>query len=108
MLGTVVAPETLLVPEWTVPTLGRPVDPGYLGDLRGGVDLDEDAVDALIDVDGTVTDTTADNVVTGSNIIRDGSFANASGLNTVIQNTGANVLIQNATIVQVEFADPLP
>ena len=35
-------------------------------------------------------------------------FANASGISTVIQNTGANVLIQNAMIVNVKFADSGP
>jgi hypothetical protein len=38
-------------------------------------------------------------------VIAGGSFSNASGLPTVIQNTGANVLIQNATIVNVRFGE---
>jgi hypothetical protein len=54
---------------------------------------------------GTVSDNTARGVATGSNSITSGSFANASGLPTVIQNTGANVLIQNATIVNVRFGE---
>ena len=37
-----------------------------------------------------------DGVVTGSNIIQGGAFGNASGFVTVIQNSGNNVLIQNA------------
>ena len=41
--------------------------------------------------------------MTGSNAINEGSFANASGLSTVVQNTGANVLIQNATILNIQF-----
>jgi hypothetical protein len=52
---------------------------------------------------GTVTDNSAVNVVTGNNVINGGSFANSSGLPTVIQNSGSNVLIQNATIVNVQF-----
>ena len=43
------------------------------------------------------------NVVTGANIVTEGSFSNASGLPMVIQNSGANVLIQNATIINVQF-----
>jgi hypothetical protein len=42
-------------------------------------------------------------VLTGNNTITEGSFSNASGLPMVIQNTGANVLIQNATIVNIQF-----
>jgi len=32
-----------------------------------------------------------------------GSFINASGIPTVIQNSGANVLIQNATIINIQY-----
>jgi hypothetical protein len=64
--------------------------------------------DALIgqnDLTGTVASNTANRVVTGSNSISQVSFANASGLPTVIQNSGANVLIQNATVLNVRFGD---
>lgn len=43
----------------------------------------------------------ANNTVTGYNVIDSGAFANAVGINSVIQNTGNNVLIQDATIVNV-------
>ncbi|WP_229487624.1 hypothetical protein [Pseudoduganella lutea] len=52
---------------------------------------------------GTVGGNTAINVATGTNTITDGAFSNASGLPMVIQNSGANVLIQNATIVNVQI-----
>lgn len=52
---------------------------------------------------GVVTGNSATNVTTGSNSIDTGSFANMSGLPVVIQNTGANVLIQNATVINVMF-----
>ena len=45
----------------------------------------------------------ATNVLTGQNVITEGSFANASGFPMVIQNTGSNVLIQNATIIHIQF-----
>lgn len=54
---------------------------------------------------GAVSDNSAKNVSTGSNAITQGSFANSSGLPTVIQNSGANVLIQNATILNVRFGN---
>ncbi|WP_109482984.1 hypothetical protein [Paraburkholderia sp. C35] len=67
---------------------------------RGG-----EAVFNDMNLKGTVANNTARGVDTGSNMITGGSFSNASGLPTVIQNTGANVLIQNATIVNVRFGE---
>ena len=64
--------------------------------------------DALIgqnNLTGTVSDNSAYKVSTGSNAISGGSFASSSGLPTVIQNTGANVLIQNATVLNVRFGE---
>jgi hypothetical protein len=52
---------------------------------------------------GVVSGNSASNVATGANSIDTGSFANMAGLPVVIQNTGANVLIQNSTIVNVQF-----
>ena len=83
--------------------LGTPVSQETLAGQRGG---DEDIVNNVIRVTGEVTDNTANNVVTGANNIQDGSFANSSGVTSVVQNTGANVLIQTATIVNVQFAPP--
>ncbi|MCI3967895.1 MULTISPECIES: hypothetical protein [Burkholderia] len=79
---------------------GVAMTPDQLDEHRGG--------DALIGqnyLTGTVADNVANRVSTGSNSITDGSFANASGLPTVIQNTGANVLIQNATVLNVRFGN---
>ena len=84
---------------------GSAVDPGALSDMRGG---EAQLVDNDILVNGRVEDAIADDVLTGSNSVTSGSFANASGISTVIQNTGANVLIQNAMIVNVKFADSGP
>lgn len=77
---------------------------GALGDeqlaaLRGGTDTPW----SDMRLNGTVGNNAATNVVTGANIISEGAFSNASGLPMVIQNSGANVLIQNATIVNVQF-----
>ncbi|WP_239511363.1 hypothetical protein [Burkholderia sp. JP2-270] len=81
-------------------SFGVAMTPDQLDEHRGG--------DALIGqnyLTGAVTDNVANRVSTGSNSITDGSFANASGLPTVIQNTGANVLIQNATVLNVRFGN---
>ena len=84
-------------------TLGTPVSSTTLDEQRGG---DDTQVHNNINIDGDVTDNTATNVVTGANNIQNGSFDNASGVFSVVQNTGANVLIQSATIVNVQFDDP--
>ena len=82
------------------------LDPVFRHQARNTGGGDEDIVTNVIHVTGEVTDNAATNVVTGHNSINEGSFANSSGLTTVVQNTGANVLIQNATIVNVQFVDP--
>ncbi|CAN7301303.1 hypothetical protein LJR143_001393 [Pseudoxanthomonas sp. LjRoot143] len=97
-VATMPAPE---VPVAEVSELGHPVAMGRLSTMRGG---DASQTENLIDVDGSVDDNTAHHITSGSNSIADGAFNNASGINTVIQNTGSNVLIQNAMIVTVDFA----
>ncbi len=84
-------------------SLGTPVSSDTLAEQRGG---NEETVNNTIHINGDVTDNSATNVVTGANNIQDGSFANASGILSVVQNTGANVLIQTATIVNVQFGNP--
>lgn len=52
---------------------------------------------------GQVSGNSANNVQSGWNIIDGGAFANISGIPIVIQNSGANVLIQNATVIQLQL-----
>lgn len=84
--------------------IGTAVDVGRLDQMRGG----ESKVDNDVLIKGTVDDNTADHVISGSNSVSDGAFTNASGINTVIQNTGSNVLIQNGMVVNVQFVAPTP
>ncbi len=73
------------------------VSPRLLANSRAG------SASAVVTETGSLQQTTATNVQTGTNSIGGGSFANALGLTTAIQNSGANVLIQNATTVNVQF-----
>ena len=66
---------------------------------RGG----QDVVVNDMKLNGVVSNNTAANLTTGNNSISQGSFTNASGLPLVIQNSGNNVLIQNATILNVQI-----
>jgi hypothetical protein len=78
---------------------GKTADATTLGDLRGGADI----ITTEATLGGTVGNNTASNVTTGMNVISGGSFANSSGLPVVIQNSGANVLIQNATVINLQL-----
>lgn len=80
------------------PAQGTAEHDAYLEGQRGGTDVHNNA-----NIDGAVANNTATNVVTGNNTIDSGSFANMSGIPVVIQNSGANVLIQNATIINLQF-----
>ena len=78
-------------------TLGTPVAAESLSLLRGG------STDTTNDtrITGSTASNTARDVQTGSNSISSGSFADMAGIPVVIQNTGANVLIQNSVILNV-------
>lgn len=77
---------------------GKAIDDNALAGLRGGTET----LNSIVS-NGTVNNTSAVNVDTGNNSISQGAFANSVGLPTVIQNSGANVLIQNSTIINVQF-----
>jgi hypothetical protein len=76
-----------------------PVAADTLSAHRGGSDL----VRNNMTLNGTTTGNTATNVMSGSNVISAGAFASMSGMPLVIQNSGANVLIQNAVILHVQM-----
>jgi len=80
---------------------GKTADSALLGDLRGGADVT--ITEATATLGGTVGGNVANNVTTGFNVIDNGSFSGASGLPVVIQNSGANVLIQNATVINLQL-----
>jgi hypothetical protein len=69
-----------------------------LATMRGGTDVVEN-----MHLHGTVDNNRADHVASGYNTISDGAFTGAVGVPMVIQNSGNNVLIQNATIINVQF-----
>jgi hypothetical protein len=77
----------------------RPVAAAALDAYRGGTQL----VFNDLQLAGTSAGNSASQVQTGANSISAGAFANMSGLPVVIQNSGANVLIQNAVIVHVQM-----
>jgi hypothetical protein len=80
-------------------SLGVPLSGAQLSDLRGGTDVT--VTDTRLD--GTTANNAAVNVQTGTNSIAGGAFGQMTGIPVVIQNTGANVLIQNALVLNVRM-----
>jgi hypothetical protein len=79
------------------PVLSSELDGEY---GRGGV---VNMIDNKISVEARLSDNVAINNVNGFNGIDNGSFAGSKGVTSVIQNTGNQVVIQNATIVNITF-----
>jgi hypothetical protein len=77
---------------------GRSVDSKVLAMSSGGNEVSQTII-----LNGTVVNNTVDHVVTGSNMIGNDAFNGAAGVPMVIQNTGNGVLIQNATIINVQL-----
>ncbi len=82
---------------WNLPAVPDHV----LANRSGGTDIGAQLSDMKLR--GVVSDNRAVNVATGANFISEGALANSSGVPMVIQNSGNNVLIQNATIVNVHL-----
>lgn len=85
--------------EHGAPLPGTAASAAGLERARGGMA----GMSGAATLDGMVSGNSASNVVTGANSIQASSFAGASGIPIVIQNTGANVLIQNATVINLQF-----
>ena len=79
---------------------GQPVASARLDAQRGGTDLGPVTINTNM-LNAKLFDNSATGNVTGNNIITEGSFAGASGLPTVIQNSGNNVIIQNGTVLNL-------
>lgn len=76
-----------------------PVDASALATMRGGHELTQNDMR----LDGVTAGNVASQVTTGANTISTGAFSGMAGLPLVVQNSGANVLIQNAVIVNVKM-----
>lgn len=79
--------------------LGTPVSEATLSEYRGA----QNTTFNLQNTEAQLNDTTATHNISGTNQISGGAFAGSNGLPTVIQNSGNNVVIQNATIVNVKL-----
>lgn len=98
LVDPAVLPVVLFEPPLSLAAFGAPMALSALAATRGGTEVFSD-----MKLKGVVADNQAINLATGSNVIADGAFSGASGLPMVIQNSGNNVLIQSATIVNVQL-----
>lgn len=94
--GNVAAPP--VAPPATVDGFGQAVSASALQHYSGGALVQNNQ-----NITGTVSGNTASQVTTGDNAISGNSLQGASGLPSVIQNTGNNVLIQTGVIVNVQL-----
>lgn len=96
MLSMQIFAEQLVLPEM------ESISDETLEASRGKLyQVDIDYISATSDIDGISTGNTAINNRTGNNVITNDALSGASGITNVIQNTGNNVLIQSATVVNL-------
>jgi len=69
--------------------------------LGGGIDI---LANSNANLDAELTNNQVTNSVTGLNIIDHSSFTGASGVFSIIQNTGNNVIIQDSTIITITIS----
>jgi hypothetical protein len=79
--------------------LGQGVDNATLAGLSGGAEI----VEQNTNLTGTMTNDSASHIYSGDNMITGSAFAGEAGVPVLIQNSGSNVLIQNATVLNVQF-----
>jgi hypothetical protein len=84
------------------PSFGVATPADKLQDMTGGTDTHENNT-VNQETNGTVGNNSNFSIGNGTNNIDGGSFGNAAGINSVIQNSGNNVLIQNSTSVIVRM-----
>jgi hypothetical protein len=82
------------------PTFGTATPVEQLQNMTGGTDTHVNNLNTQ-ETNGTVSNNSNFSLGNGANNLDGGAFGNSAGVNTVIQNTGNNVLIQNATIVHM-------
>ena len=78
---------------------GAPVSPAALDEHRGGESHFELN---LQETQATMFNTVAIDTHNGSNAIDGGAFAGATGFPLAVQNTGNNVIVQNAFIINLD------
>lgn len=98
-LLTAASLATLARADQPVSALGAALPDAELATHRGGYGLDIN----LNNLNAQLYSNKALNNVTGDNSVSQSAFSGASGFATVVQNSGNNVIIQNATILNLKL-----
>jgi hypothetical protein len=85
-------------PPATVDGFGQAVSTSALQHYSGGTLVQNNQT-----ITGTVSGDTASQITTGNNSVSGNTLQGATGLPSVVQNTGNNVLIQTGVIVNVQL-----
>lgn len=80
-------------------TLGPALPNADLDGWRGGAEYQYN----INNLSADLYNNAASHNITGTNTIAGGAFSSSSGFPTVVQNSGNNVIIQNATIVNLKL-----
>lgn len=86
-------------PAPAVSAFGEQLSDADLSTYRGGSALQ---INEMM-LDSKLLNNSAYNNVTGSNFVGQEAFNGSSGFSTVVQNSGNNVIIQNATILNISL-----
>ena len=85
---------------------GTPVDRKVLDSLSGGQNISIDTIDILANnmkLSGDMKDNLLYSTNTGMNQVSNDAFSSASGISTVVQNSGNQVIINNALILNLRM-----
>lgn len=91
------APGAVASPAETPAAFDAALPDSALSDFRGGATITN-----TNDLDASLYGNTALDTLTGGNLVTEGALAGMSGVSTLIQNSGNNVLIQNAVILNLQ------
>lgn len=85
---------------------GSPVSGEVLDSLNGGQSVSIDTIDLLMnnmELNADMKDNLLNSATTGINQISGEAFAHAGGISTVVQNSGNQVIINNALILNLQI-----
>jgi hypothetical protein len=85
---------------------GEPLSSNTLDSLSGGEDLQIDNIDMLINnmnLRSQMEENLLISTTTGANLISNDAFSHANGISTVIQNSGNQVIINSALILNLRI-----
>lgn len=103
LAGPAIAEETPTTAEWD---FGLPVPGEVLDSLSGGQSIEIDTIDMLMnnmELNADMQGNLLNSATTGINQISDDAFAHAGGISTVVQNSGNQVIINNALILNLQM-----